>query len=147
MKIGTVCSRNPVTASVSASLADVARLMYENNVGTVIVTSNPADRPVASGIVTDRDIVRAQLTHAADLSRLNAAEVMTRDPLVVCEDDSTEDALRRMRERGVRRAPVISASGALTGIVSTDDLIAHLAQEFGALARLLERQAGRGVGT
>jgi CBS domain-containing protein len=115
--------------------------MYEDRVGTVIVTRSPIDRPVPVGIITDRDVVRAQLHHAADLSRLRAADVMTRDPVTVNESDSIEEALRRLRERGVRRAPVLDSSGALRGIVSTDDLLVQLALEVASLGRLLERQA------
>jgi predicted transcriptional regulator len=66
---------------------------------------------------------------------------MTRDPLVVCESDSMEEALRRLRARGVRRAPVVDSSGTLVGIVSADDILMQLAHEVALLGRLLERQA------
>jgi CBS domain-containing protein len=130
-----------VTAAASATLSEVASLMYEKNVGSVIVTVSPSDRRVAAGIITDRDIMRAQLTRAADLGQLSARDVMTRDPVCVSEDASLEEALERMSEWDVRRAPVIDATGALTGIVSTDDLIVELAREISAMGRLLERQS------
>jgi CBS domain-containing protein len=141
MKIGSLCSRLPITTSPSATLSEVASLMYENHVGSVIVTLSPSERPVAVGIITDRDVVRAQLNHAADLGRLSARDVMTPDPLCINENESLEQAMERMKERDVRRAPVIDESGALTGIVSTDDLVVQLAQQISAMGRLLERQA------
>jgi CBS domain-containing protein len=141
MKIGDLCSRFPITTSPSATLSEVASLMYENHVGSVIVTLSPSERPVAVGIVTDRDIVRAQLNHGADLGRLSARDVMTPDPLCINENESPERAMERLNERDVRRAPVIDSSGALTGIVSTDDIMVKLAQQISAMGRLLERQA------
>ncbi len=48
--------------------------------------------------------------------------------------------MERLRERGVRRAPVVAASGDLIGIVSTDDLLGIIAEQLGSLARLLDRQ-------
>jgi CBS domain-containing protein len=42
--------------------------------------------------------------------------------------------------RGVRRAPVVAASGDLVGIVSTDDLLGIIAEQLGSLAHLLDRQ-------
>lgn len=141
MSVAKICSRHPVTAPASAPLSEVARLMYERRVGAVIITQSPAEAPVPVGIITDRDIVRAQLNQAADFSRLSAASVMTRDPLVLVDTLSFEDALRRLRERGVRRAPVVDASGALIGIVSTDDLIVCVANELASIGRLLEQQA------
>jgi len=144
MNIGNISSRRPVTATPSAALSEVARLMYEHHVGTVIVTLSPADRPVAVGIITDRDVIRAQLEHSADLGRLAASQVMTADPLSVCVTDRTEDALRRMQERGVRRAVVVDETGALTGIVSINDIILSLTSQVAAIGRLLERQAVHG---
>ena len=59
---------------------------------------------------------------------------------MLVEDMSVEDAIERMRSRGVRRAPVVSPDGALTGLISTDDLIAQVARELTVLSRLLEMQ-------
>jgi CBS domain-containing protein len=141
MNVGTICSRYPVAASASCPLSEIASLMYERHVGAVVVTRSPSDRAVPVGIITDRDVIRAQLHRAADLSRLCAAEVMTRDPVTVCESDSIEEALRRLRARGVRRAPVLDSSGALRGIISADDVLVQLALQVASLGRLLERQA------
>ena len=140
MNVGQMYSRGLVSVSESAPPSEVAKLMRDRHVGTVVVVTAPMDQPIAAGIITDRDIVHAQLDHTADLSRLCAADVMTRDPLVLCGDVAVEDAIERMRVRGVRRAPVVTAHGALLGLVSTDDLISQLARDLGELARLLERQ-------
>jgi CBS domain-containing protein len=141
MNITNIISRRPVTATPSVSLAEIARLMYDNRVGTVILTLAPADRPVAVGIITDRDVIRAQVERGADLSRIAASQAMTADPLSVRTSDGAEDVLSRMRERGVRRAVVVDDSGALTGIVSVDDIVLSLAEQVTAISRLLERQA------
>ncbi len=140
MNVGEICTRNPATVSTAATLAEVARLMRDRHIGAVIVTKAPLDQPVASGIITDRDIACAQLDRRSDLGSLSAEEAMTRNPLVVNEEDSLGTAIERMRVRGVRRAPVVSPSGALVGVVSTDDLFAHVARELMALARLVTLQ-------
>jgi len=140
MNVGQICNRHLLSAPASAPLSEVARLMHEAHVGAVVVTKAPIDAPVAVGMITDRDIMRAQLNRVADLSRLRAEDVMTRDPLVINENSSVEDAIRQLRVRGVRRAPVLSESGALVGLISTDDLVAQVAREIVGLARVLERQ-------
>jgi len=143
MRVGEMCSRNPATVSTSATLADVARLMWDRHIGAVIVTKAPSDRPVAAGIVTDRDITCAQLDRAADLGSLSAEEVMTRNPLEINEEDSLSQAIERLPARGVRRAPVISSNGALVGLVSTDDLLACVTRELMHLGRLVALQPGQ----
>lgn len=143
MSIGTICSRRPTCIAQNASLSEVVALMHQERVGTVIVTRTLAGRPIAVGIITDRDIVRAQLAQIADFSQLSTADTMTRDPLVLPEDKDIADALALMRTRGVRRAPVTDATGALIGIVSTDDLLAQIARDVGGLAGIIARQSGR----
>lgn len=140
MKVGDICTRNPATVSTSATLAEVARLMKDRHIGAVIVTKAPLDRPVATGIITDRDIACAQLDRTSDLASLSAEEVMTRNPLEINEEDSLDKAIEKLRARGVRRAPVVSPSGALVGVVSTDDLLAHVARDLMHLARLVTLQ-------
>ncbi len=143
MKVAKVCTKGAVTVSPSAPLSEVAHTMCSSHVGTVVVTASPADSPVVVGIVTDRDIVRAQLHRTSDLSRLSTAEVMTPDPLVLNEQESIEEAINRLQARGVRRAPVVSESGRLVGLVSTDDLLSEVSDELVSLAKVVARQAGK----
>jgi len=139
MKVGEMCSRGVVSVFESASLQEVAVLMRDRHVGAIVVVAKAAQtRPV--GIVTDRDIVRAQLAHVADLSRLCAADVMTKPPLTVHDDALLEEAIERLRARGIRRAPVVNARGDLVGFLSTDDLIAEMARQVSTLAKTLQRQ-------
>lgn len=139
MKVSELCSRNVVTISGSASVVEAARLMWEHNVGAVIVTAVPADSPIVIGILTDRDIVCAQLDRAVDLAQLRVADVMVTDPLVLNEDDPVDVAIRRMRVRSVRRAPVISYSGRLSGVVSFDDFLGYLSANLARLAHVTDR--------
>jgi CBS domain-containing protein len=140
MNVGDICTRNPITVSTGATLAEVARLMRDHHVGAVIVTKTPLDQPVAVGIVTDRDVACAQLDHLSDLNSLSAEQAMTRNPVVVNEEESLSAAIGRMRDRGVRRAPVLSMHGALVGLVSTDDLLPMVARELLQLARIVSLQ-------
>jgi CBS domain-containing protein len=140
MNVGEMCSRGIVSIFESASLREVASLMGERHVGTVVVTAKFSTTSQPVGIITDRDIVRAQLEHVADLSRLRVADVMAKSPLTLRDDEAIEDAIETMRARGVRRAPVANAQGSLVGFVSTDDLIAEVARQVSTLARLLQRQ-------
>jgi acetoin utilization protein AcuB len=50
-------------------------------------------------------------------------ERMTRNPVTITEDTSIDDALHLMRERKVRRLPILDKAGRLVGIVSDKDLL------------------------
>jgi CBS domain-containing protein len=114
--------------------------MCDESVGAVIVTSASGDEPLVVGIVTDRDIVRAQLGRVADLSRIQAGDIMSDNPLILSADDSIENGILHLRARRVRRAPVVAANGTLIGMVSTDDLLGHVAEQLTALAHLVSHQ-------
>ncbi len=49
-------------------------------------------------------------------------ERMTKDPIVVTREAGVDDALRLMRDRNIRRLPVVDKNGSLVGIVSDKDL-------------------------
>lgn len=91
-------------------------------------------------MITDRDVTRAQLGAARDLSQIFSSQAMSPDPLVLNEEETVEKALGQMRTRGVRRAPVTTAHGMLVGVISADDLIAQLVRELSCLAHLLDLQ-------
>jgi len=113
--------------------------METQHVGTVIVTGAAPTRAVV-GIITDRDIVCAQLERTLPLSQLIAVDAMTRDPLVLLKEGQVDNAIEHMRARGVRRAPVITPSGAPVGMLSTDDLLVHISLKVSAMAALVARQ-------
>lgn len=137
MLVGSLCSLRPVCVSTGAPISDVARLMRDRHIGAVIVTEGDPERPRAIGMITDRDIIRAQYERTADLSRLSAGQVMTRNPLVIGEQDSADGAIAHLRARGVRRAPVVAPDGAVVGLISADDLLSHIARKLIGLAEIV----------
>jgi len=66
------------------------------------------------GIVTDRAIVVEVVAKGLDPATLTACDVMTASPAVAGTDDDILWALKTMRDRGVRRLPVVDAGGELT---------------------------------
>jgi len=125
-----VANRQVVTVAPETTLAQCARTMRDQHVGSVVVIrgDHPESRPI--GIVTDRDIVLEAVAPSLDPSAITAGEVMSPSLGTVSEDDDILDALARMREYGVRRLPVIDTSGRLAGIVAVDDLLSALAQQL-----------------
>jgi CBS domain-containing protein len=140
MDVGAICSRRAVCVPESATLAEVALLMSEEHVGAIVVTTGGTAHPRVAGIITDRDIVRVQLERVANLSGLSARETMTPKPLVFDEGEPLDGAIAHLRARGVRRAPVIGLHGEPVGLISIDDLLAHLAATLIGLAGIVTRQ-------
>lgn len=126
MNAGSVCKRGVVTVAPTDDLVAAAHLMREKHVGYLIVSD---DKKVV-GVLTDRDIVVAVLAREVDARALKVGDVMTRDPLLIEEGQSIEAVLRHMREAGVRRVPVVDRAGALTGVLSIDDVLERIAEQL-----------------
>ena len=140
MDVGQLCTRRPVTVSESAPLSEVVRLMAKERVGAVIVTNSSFGKPFLAGIVTDRDVVTAQLRRTADLARLRVGEAMTANVLTLLETDSLDAAVTDMRARHVRRAPVVTVDGVPVGLISFDDLLLQLSRELSGIAAIIAGQ-------
>lgn len=134
--VGQICQRDVVTVRESDDLIAAAKRMRDGHVGYLIVVEQDvgmrAVRPV--GVLTDRDIVVAVIAKDVDPGALKVGDVMTREPLVVRDDDSVTAALQQMRRIGVRRMPVVGVHGELYGVVSIDDVLETLAAELDAIA-------------
>ena len=143
MNAGELCNREVVFAYRNTPLVEAARLMREHHVGSLVVVVDRLSERVPVGILTDRDIVVAVVAKALDPRALTVGDVMAGELLTVREQDGIPDALRLMREKGVRRLPVLTHSGALAGILAIDDLLELMAEELGAFARTIDRERVR----
>jgi CBS domain-containing protein len=139
MKIDRICNREVALAYENERIDEIARRMRERHVGSVIVVPREGNgAPI--GVLTDRDIVVEVLAAGLDYRTVTVAEVMSREPATVREDDDVVDALRIMRTYGVRRLPVIASSGALAGIVAIDDLLEFFAGQVDDVVRAIGRE-------
>jgi CBS-domain-containing membrane protein len=73
-------------------------------------------------MLTDRDACMAAWSRGRALTDIRVGEVMARRVYSCWSDDSIEAALELMRERRLRRLPVVDASERLVGILSVSDL-------------------------
>ena len=138
--VGDWCERSVVTATRSTPLADAARLMRQGHVGCLVVV-DPADGGWrVAGVLTDRDIVTAVLARAVDPAILCAGDVMSEDVATVDEGASLHEAVAQLQARGVRRLPVVAEGDLLVGMISADDVLQVLAEDFHALADALAGQ-------
>jgi len=118
--------------------------MHDRKVGTLVVLN---DDRVPVGIVTDRDLTVRVLAEGRDGTQTAVAEVMTSSPKTVSEGTPIEDALGLMRVGSFRRVPVLDADGRLAGLLSLDDILDLLAEEFQDIGRLLRQEQPSTLGT
>lgn len=115
--VNEVMTHDPRTVAPDSSVADVARAMRDGDVGAVLV----ADSGRVRGIVTDRDIVVRAIADGRDPGSTQVGDLCTEDPVTVTPDQNVQDVVAIMRDRDIRRVPVVQ-DGRPVGIVSIGDL-------------------------
>jgi CBS domain-containing protein len=118
-----VMSSSPRTIEASTPLPDAARLMRDENVGSLPIVEG--DR--LAGIVTDRDIaVRAVAEGRLDAT---AGEIASREIVTVDPQQPLSEASRLMAEHQVRRLPVCEEDGRLVGMLAQADVAKHMGED------------------
>jgi CBS domain-containing protein len=117
MDIRRVMTESVVTASPDGTVREMAELMRERNVGSVVLVDGD-HRPV--GVITDRDLAITVVADARDPSE--AASVLASSPVVsALVDMDVEEVAALMVRHGIRRLPVLDGER-LAGIITLDDL-------------------------
>lgn len=108
------------TISSDATCDDVVTELVRFNIGSLVVRDS-ADGPVL-GIITERDVLKAQAAHRVPLTQLAVRRFMTCDLITARPDDDITVAMGIMTTHRVRHLPVIEA-GQLYGMLSIGDVV------------------------
>lgn len=119
MKVRDIMTPRVVAVAADATVAEVARRMREEKVGSVLVTED--DRLL--GIITDRQITHTVVADGKDPKAVTAREVMFEEFVPLEPDMELSVAVRMQRELAIRRLPVVE-NGKPVGIVSVSDIAA-----------------------
>ncbi len=123
------------TITPDRTVADVVRMLSEFKVGALVVST---DGSTISGIVSERDVVRALAAGAGALDE-SVVSIMTHQVHCAPPDASVDDLMHLMTDRRIRHVPITDAGGLLLGIVSIGDVVkSRLGELEGERAALLD---------
>jgi len=137
MKVANLMHTPAVVCRPDATLREVAHVMGERNVGSVVVIDNIG---YVTGIVTDRDIA-LRGPGAGRSPDVPVSSIMSRDVAMVAPQSDGAEALAIMQKRGVRRVPVVDDMGRVHGVVSIDDVLRELTHEADTVYDAVARQS------
>jgi CBS domain-containing protein len=117
--IREVMTKNPVVLSETTTATQAARAMRDSDIGDVLVVSEGDDQ--IQGIVTDRDIAIRVVADGADPDNVTLDQIQSRNIATLTPNDTVEDAIQMMRDKDIRRIPIVDG-GRPVGVVSLGDL-------------------------
>lgn len=119
MKVENLMTSPVFTCSPKDTLHRAVRYMWEQDIGTVVVTND--DHEVV-GMLTDRDVAMSAYLRGLKLAEIHVEDAMSRTAHCCEVGDDIQRAEALMQEKKVRRVPVRDADGRLAGIISLNDL-------------------------
>jgi CBS domain-containing protein len=134
VRVSKIMKRNVITADPDLNMADVAKIMTNNRVGSVVVMNR--NRPV--GIVTNDDIVTI-IANGKSPSKVKIRDVPKRrkNLIIAGPNESVVTVARKMLKNGVKRVPVIE-KGKLLGIVSDKEILLVSPEQINILSEKLK---------
>lgn len=142
LRVMDIMTSNPRTVSLTATAADVIRILLAGTFNGLPVVDE-RNQPV--GIVTQGDLIQRagmpiRLGILRDLGKDNAdivmqqleskrvSEIMTQPVATVHEDMPVRQAVELMLQKGLKRMPVISKEGLLSGMLARIDIFKTVTQ-------------------
>jgi CBS domain-containing protein len=111
--------RGVVTASPDTTLLDFAKLLERHGIGCVVIAGEDGN---VSGIVSERDLVRAIGESGAKALKEPVSAYMTKSVVTAREADTIDRLMAEMTTHRFRHMPVVER-GRLIGIVSIGDVV------------------------
>ena len=112
-------SHSVITAQAGETLKGVCALLSSHRIGAVVITDGSEG---ISGILSERDIVRALARDGSTALERPTADYMTRSVKTCSPSDTIADVMAWMTEGRFRHLPVVEG-GRLVGVVSIGDVV------------------------
>jgi len=125
----------PLTISLDATIEEAADLMWEKNVGSLIVIDGAGKM---AGIVTEKDIVFS-VTKSLIGRGVPVSSVMSRTAVLGGPNDALSTSIEKMREAGVRHLPIVDKEKNPLGVLSMRDAL----DVSSPLIKLISRPTGK----
>lgn len=129
-----------ISVKEADSLADVARILTQENIGALPVLDDGGDMV---GIISERDLVRQIAKVGAEVLTRSVREVMTRNVVCCGPDDSIASTMAMMTARRFRHLPVRS-QGRIIGMISIGDVVKRRVEDAEREAESLREYIVRG---
>lgn len=113
-----------LVATPGDSLQKIVSVLRERKKACVLVY----EKKKLVGILSLRTLLTEAACKFQDLSRVTAADIMTRNPATVTMQDPISFAVNKMSIGGFRRLPVLASDGTPVSIIAIRDVLAYLAR-------------------
>ena len=136
MKLNSIMTKEVVTVDMDATLSTMCGIFDEKRFHHLLVIEDDE----LCGVISDRDLLKAlspflntPCEQNRDLATLRkrAHQIMSREPITITDQASSEDASQLMLRENISCLPVMSSDGQVVGILTWKDLLRTYSQPVG----------------
>jgi predicted transcriptional regulator len=102
-------------------LQEVVRVMADTEIHAIMVAEREGESPV--GVVSHTDAIAH---YGKDLVTVQARDVMTPDVISIPDDETVDEAAKKLLTSNIHRLLVVGEAGKPLGILSTTDIIREM---------------------
>jgi CBS domain-containing protein len=148
MSLDTVLVSNVMITDVKTEnenqdVMAVCKVMFDNNIGCVVVIKEQDKDKIPVGIITERDIVRALGKLRVFLS-MPLSKFMNKPIISIQSDHSIRQAMQLMDSKRVRRLIVVDANDKMVGIVSEKDILSRISKDPNMVTDFVDQNYRKG---
>ena len=133
LSISEFMTRDVRTITENESVREACKLMYNENIGSLIIIKKDIVVPV--GIVTERDITKMVGLSNKFFADEPVSGIMSQPLVTINPTTSVGDAVYLMEQKNIRRLPVINSQGLIVGIITAKDIFKPLMKIFKQVAK------------
>ena len=127
--ISEFMTRNVKTITENESVGQACKLMYQENIGSIVIIKKDIVIPVGIDITK---MVGLSNKFFADMP---VSEIMSQPLITINPLTSVEDAVNLMEQKNIRRLPVTNSEGLIVGIITAKDIFKPLMKIFKRVAK------------
>ena len=132
-KVCDAMTRAPISVSPDATIEKCAKIMADNEVGSVLVKKGNE----LKGIITDQDIVRKIIANSIHPTKTTVEKHMAKKLITISPEKDIFDALSLMINENIKQLPVMDGKN-MVGLLTQKDVLKLEPELFDLLVDKLE---------
>jgi CBS domain-containing protein len=137
ISVSRFMTRDVRTEKEDQNVITACRIMYENNIGCVVIVSeNSANSEKPIGIITERDVVRLLGSLKPSLLQTPLHEIMSKPLITISINSSIKDAIQTMQQKNIRRLVIVDKEK-MAGIITDKDIFRTIMNSHDLMPNLL----------
>jgi predicted transcriptional regulator len=123
--VSSIMTKDVKTEKDNQNIMAACKIMYDNNIGCVVVVKSQNKEKIPLGMVTERDIVSILGKQTIDFQK-SLGSFMSKPLISIQSNCSIREAMQLMNSNHVRRLVVVDVNNKMVGIITEKDIFSQI---------------------